>query len=69
MQHNLLNKNSLPYLPLLFFFSDIDAKYNKHDRGYRGPLMDFKDKDGYVPDFKLTYIDESGRELNQKEVI
>ncbi|XP_071832994.1 U4/U6.U5 tri-snRNP-associated protein 1-like [Apostichopus japonicus] len=48
-------------------YNDIDAKYNKHDRGYRGPVQDFKDKDGYKPDFKLTYIDESGRELNQKE--
>lgn len=54
--------------PFVSLISDIDAKYNKHDRGYRGPVQDFKDKDGYKPDFKLTYIDESGRELNQKEV-
>lgn len=47
-------------------YNDIDAKYSKHDR-YRGPLLDFKDKEGYTPDFKLTYIDETGRELNQKE--
>ncbi|XP_071504990.1 U4/U6.U5 tri-snRNP-associated protein 1-like [Diadema antillarum] len=47
-------------------FNDIDAKYNKHDR-YRGPLMDFKEKSGYKPDVNITYTDETGRSLNQKE--
>ncbi|XP_063958840.1 U4/U6.U5 tri-snRNP-associated protein 1-like [Lytechinus pictus] len=47
-------------------FNDIDSKYNKNDR-FRGPLMDFKEKSGYKPDVKITYTDESGRSLNQKE--
>ena len=29
--------------------------------------MDFKEKDGYKPDVKLEYIDDSGRLLSQKE--
>ena len=30
-------------------------------------LQDFKEKDGYKPEFKLEYVDDSGRNLNQKE--
>ena len=30
-------------------------------------LQDFKEKEGYKPGFKLEYIDDSGRNLNQKE--
>eukprot|EP00057_Strongylocentrotus_purpuratus_P022665 XP_011677139.1 PREDICTED: U4/U6.U5 tri-snRNP-associated protein 1 [Strongylocentrotus purpuratus] len=47
-------------------FNDIDSKYNKNDR-FRGPLMDFKEKSGYKPEVKITYTDETGRSLNQKE--
>ncbi|XP_022087615.1 U4/U6.U5 tri-snRNP-associated protein 1-like [Acanthaster planci] len=47
-------------------YNDIDAKYNKHDR-YRGPLADFKEKDSYKPDVQLKYVDDKGREINQKE--
>ncbi|XP_038072240.1 U4/U6.U5 tri-snRNP-associated protein 1-like isoform X2 [Patiria miniata] len=47
-------------------YNDIDAKYNKHDR-YRGPLADFKEKEGYKPDVQLKYVDDNGRDINQKE--
>lgn len=57
----------LTYVISLFIFSDIDAKYNKHDR-FRGPITDFKEKPTYKPDVKLEYIDEHGRLLNRKEV-
>lgn len=30
-------------------------------------MSDFKDKDGYKPNVKLEYIDDSGRILNAKE--
>lgn len=30
-------------------------------------IQDFKEKDGYKPDVKLEYVDDSGRMLNQKE--
>ncbi|XP_033123478.1 U4/U6.U5 tri-snRNP-associated protein 1-like [Anneissia japonica] len=47
-------------------FHDIDAKYSKHDR-FRGPVADFREKSGYKPSFNISYKDDSGRELNQKE--
>lgn len=52
------------------FYSDLDEKYNrKRDRysGGGGMIQDFKEKDGYKPDVKLEYVDDSGRMLNQKE--
>lgn len=30
-------------------------------------MTDFKDKDGYHPEIRLEYVDESGRMLNPKE--
>ena len=53
-------------MQLIFFSSDLDEKYKKRDR-YSGMLQDFKEKEGYKPGFKLEYIDEAGRNLNQKE--
>lgn len=47
-------------------YDDLDEKYKKRDR-YSGMLQDFKEKDGYKPEFKLEYVDDSGRNLNQKE--
>ena len=49
-------------------FSDLDEKYNKRrDRFGSGISMEFKDLSHYKPDIKIDYIDESGRNLNQKE--
>ncbi|XP_067943519.1 U4/U6.U5 tri-snRNP-associated protein 1-like [Watersipora subatra] len=47
---------------------DIDEKFKKRGRGerYQGPLQDFVEK-AYIPDFNLTYQDEHGRDLNEKE--
>ena len=53
-------------MQLIFSSSDLDEKYKKRDR-YSGMLQDFKEKEGYKPGFKLEYIDEAGRNLNQKE--
>lgn len=30
-------------------------------------MQEFREKDGYNPDFKLDYVDEKGRMMNQKE--
>jgi U4/U6.U5 tri-snRNP-associated protein 1 len=43
-----------------------DDKYNRRDR-YTGPLMDFREKDGFKPNVKLEYIDDNGHLLNAKE--
>ena len=47
------------------FFSD-DDRMGRRDR-YAGQLSEFKEKDGYRPGFKLDYVDEKGRMMNQKE--
>ncbi|GAB1608791.1 U4/U6.U5 tri-snRNP-associated protein 1-like [Argonauta hians] len=47
-------------------YDDLDEKYRKRDR-YQGMLVDFKEKDGYKPDVRLEYADDSGRLLNEKE--
>ena len=63
------NPFSAPFAWLILtwlIFSDLDEKYKKRDR-YSGMLQDFKEKDGYKPEFKLEYVDDSGRNLNQKE--
>lgn len=50
------------------FDSDLDEKYRKRDRySGGGSISDFKEKGSYKPDFKLEYIDQGGRKLNQKE--
>ncbi|XP_046564938.1 U4/U6.U5 tri-snRNP-associated protein 1-like [Haliotis rubra] len=48
-------------------YDDLDEKYRKRDRYGGGVISDFRDKDGYKPDVKLEYVDESGRCLNPKE--
>lgn len=45
----------------------IDDKYSRREE-YRGFTQDFKEKDGYKPDVKIEYVDESGRRLTPKEV-
>lgn len=45
----------------------IDDKYSRREE-YRGFTQDFKEKDGYKPDIKIEYVDESGRKLTPKEV-
>ncbi|XP_014785654.1 U4/U6.U5 tri-snRNP-associated protein 1 [Octopus bimaculoides] len=47
-------------------YDDLDEKYRKRDR-YTGMLVDFKEKEGYKPDVRLEYADDSGRLLNEKE--
>ncbi|XP_053714206.1 U4/U6.U5 tri-snRNP-associated protein 1 isoform X2 [Synchiropus splendidus] len=44
----------------------FDDKYSRREE-YRGFTQDFKDKDGYKPDVKIEYVDESGRRLTPKE--
>lgn len=43
-----------------------DDKYSRREE-YRGFTQDFKEKDGYKPDVKIEYVDESGRKLTPKE--
>lgn len=38
----------------------------RRDR-YMGQMSEFKEKEGYRPGFKLDYVDEKGRMMNQKE--
>lgn len=52
-------------LTLVFFCSD-DGRGKQRDR-YSGPLTEFKDKSNYTPGFKLDYVDEKGKLMNQKE--
>ncbi|XP_066502064.1 U4/U6.U5 tri-snRNP-associated protein 1 [Hoplias malabaricus] len=44
----------------------IDDKYSRREE-YRGFTQEFKEKDGYKPDVKIEYVDESGRKLTPKE--
>ncbi|GAB0096818.1 U4/U6.U5 tri-snRNP-associated protein 1 [Sergentomyia squamirostris] len=44
-----------------------EDKFNRRDRYHSGPSSDFKEKDGFKPNVKLEYIDDSGRILNAKE--
>ncbi|XP_077574821.1 U4/U6.U5 tri-snRNP-associated protein 1 [Stigmatopora nigra] len=44
----------------------FDDKYSRREE-YRGFTQDFKDKDGYRPEVKIEYVDESGRKLTPKE--
>ncbi|XP_004437691.1 PREDICTED: U4/U6.U5 tri-snRNP-associated protein 1 isoform X1 [Ceratotherium simum simum] len=44
----------------------IDDKYSRREE-YRGFTQDFKEKDGYKPDVKIEYVDETGRKLTPKE--
>lgn len=44
----------------------IDDKYSRREE-YRGFTQEFKEKDGYRPDVKIEYVDETGRKLCPKE--
>ncbi|XP_070842953.1 U4/U6.U5 tri-snRNP-associated protein 1 [Chaetodon trifascialis] len=44
----------------------FDDKYSRREE-YRGFTQEFKEKDGYKPDVKIEYVDESGRKLTPKE--
>lgn len=49
-------------------YDDLDEKYRKRDRYSGGGIVtDFKEKETYKPSFKLEYVDDSGRHMNQKE--
>lgn len=56
-----------PPLCLCPLFRAIDDKYSRREE-YRGFTQDFKEKEGYKPDVKIEYVDESGRKLTPKEV-
>ncbi|KAH9418744.1 U4/U6.U5 tri-snRNP-associated protein 1 [Dermatophagoides pteronyssinus] len=43
-----------------------DDRIGRRDR-YSGSMQEFREKEGYHPDFKLDYVDEKGRMMNQKE--
>lgn len=57
----------LNLLCLCPLFRAIDDKYSRREE-YRGFTQDFKEKEGYKPDVKIEYVDESGRKLTPKEV-
>lgn len=44
----------------------IEDKYSRREE-FRGFTQDFKEKDGYRPDVKIEYVDETGRRLSPKE--
>ncbi|CAI9600195.1 unnamed protein product [Staurois parvus] len=44
----------------------IDDKYSRREE-YRGFTQEFKEKEGYRPDVKIEYVDETGRKLCPKE--
>ncbi|XP_043929722.1 U4/U6.U5 tri-snRNP-associated protein 1 [Protopterus annectens] len=44
----------------------IDDKYSRREE-YRGFTQEFKEKDNYKPDVKISYVDDSGRVLTPKE--
>ena len=47
---------------------DLDDKYRKRDRFSGGGMVsDFKEKEGYKPNVKLDYVDDTGRVMSQKE--
>ncbi|KAK2100125.1 U4/U6.U5 tri-snRNP-associated protein 1 [Saguinus oedipus] len=52
--------------PPLSWARAIDDKYSRREE-YRGFTQDFKEKDGYKPDVKIEYVDETGRKLTPKE--
>lgn len=48
-----------------FLFRE-DDKYSRRNR-FDGPVSEFKDKEGYKPQFKLEYVDDGGKQMNEKE--
>ena len=50
---------------------DMDDKYSgrrsKYSAGGGGPIVEFKEKQGYKPEIKLEYVDDQGREMSKKE--
>ncbi|EFA10481.1 U4/U6.U5 tri-snRNP-associated protein 1 [Tribolium castaneum] len=47
-------------------YGDEGDRANRRER-YTGPIMEFKEKDGFKPNVKLEYIDDDGHVLNSKE--
>ncbi|XP_052739540.1 U4/U6.U5 tri-snRNP-associated protein 1 isoform X2 [Bicyclus anynana] len=44
-----------------------DDKHGRRERGYAGPLSDFREKTNFRPSIKLEYVDDDGRPLCAKE--
>ena len=52
----------------MLFFSDLDEKFRKRERYHGGGMVqEFREKDGYKPEVRLQYVDDSGRSMNAKE--
>lgn len=66
LMHYLFNSVHVFSCPCPLFRA-IDDKYSRREE-YRGFTQDFKEKEGYKPDVKIEYVDESGRKLTPKEV-
>ena len=50
------------------YYRDIEDKYTrKRDRMSYGAVTDFKEKEGYKPEVKITYVDDKGRQMDAKE--
>jgi U4/U6.U5 tri-snRNP-associated protein 1 len=47
-------------------YGDEGDRANRRER-YTGPIMEFKERDGFKPNVKLEYIDDDGHILNSKE--
>lgn len=50
----------------LIYFRE-DDKFNRRERGYSGPISEFREKEGFRPNVKLDYVDDEGRHLKPKE--
>ncbi|XP_070576696.1 U4/U6.U5 tri-snRNP-associated protein 1-like isoform X2 [Ptychodera flava] len=48
-------------------YHEEDSKHSRYNDKYRGPVVEFREKEDYKPDVKVHYHDETGRDLNQKE--
>ncbi|KAL3873610.1 hypothetical protein ACJMK2_036706 [Sinanodonta woodiana] len=48
-------------------YDDLDEKYKRRERHIGGALVEFKEKEGYKPEIKLNYNDDTGRMLSEKE--
>nr|DBA17106.1 TPA: hypothetical protein GDO54_002601 [Pyxicephalus adspersus] len=60
------NQQEVCWEPITMCSVAIDDKYSRREE-YRGFTQEFKDKDGYKPDVKIEYVDETGRKLCPKE--
>ncbi|XP_041353215.1 U4/U6.U5 tri-snRNP-associated protein 1-like [Gigantopelta aegis] len=49
-------------------YDDLDEKFRKRERYHGGGIVsEFREKEGYKPEVRLQYVDDSGRSMNAKE--